>query len=87
MLQSYTARLDADGQDLSDAAGKLVAELRVISLPHDFANALHEAIQYQAALPFDRRRYDAHLDLLYHEYQSSGALYAATTVRAVGGRV
>jgi hypothetical protein len=56
---------------LVDASSGITRALRVISMPPDFTQVLHKAIQEQAKLPFTRSAYNGELEALYQRYPSA----------------
>lgn len=70
---------------LIDAGTGIIRAVRVVSLAPAFSQALHTAIQAQAAAgAFDQAAYDRQLAAAYRRYRSSAALLAAATVRTRG---
>ena len=55
---------------LVDAATGIIRALRLVGLSNDFSNALHRAIQEQAAIPWDSNEYDMMLEATYSRYSS-----------------
>lgn len=65
------------------ADGRIAAPIRVLSLPPDFAAALHEAIREQAGRPWPGSvAYDRQLADLYRRYPSSAMLLRDARARA-----
>lgn len=56
---------------LVDASTGIIHALRVISMPPDFTQALHKAIQDQENIPFTRASYNGELESLYRDYAST----------------
>ncbi len=61
---------------LVESTNGVLRALRVVSPTHDFARALCQAIQRQAATPLDTARYEAHVASLYRRYPTSEVLAA-----------
>ncbi len=70
---------------LVEATDGIVRAIRVVTLPHDFAAALHDAIRAQASALWDAAAYDLHLARVYLA-MSSDQLQRQAVARAHFGR-
>jgi hypothetical protein len=55
---------------LVDASSGVIRAMRVLSMPPEFTQALHRAIQEQAEMPFTRAKYNGELEQLFAGYSS-----------------
>lgn len=64
--------------------GQLLAQ-RALTLPPDFAQALHGAIREQASIPWNRNQYLSRLDQLYAQYPRTDDLLKLAVARGRAG--
>jgi len=70
---------------LVDASNGIIRVLRVVSMPPDFTQALHRAIQEQSKTSFTRAGYNGELESLFARYpsadlaQMAGSRFSSTT--------
>jgi hypothetical protein len=62
---------------LVDAGDGIVKALRLVLLAPGFTKALHDAIHAQAATPWNAKRYDAKLKVLYERFPKSAEMARA----------
>jgi hypothetical protein len=62
---------------LVDASNGIIKAMRVISMPGEFVQALHKAINEQAKLPFKRSDYNGELESLFAGYDSATLAHMA----------